>query len=76
MRPPRAREFEDMRVRELAEASQEAHIRTLSDLTAFLGRAPDTATPDIPTPAHNAKITSRLRPWQRSKKGPIGAFRT
>lgn len=46
MSPLRARMIEDMRIRGLAETSQKAHIRALKDFTAFLGRAPDTATPD------------------------------
>ncbi len=46
MSPLRARMIEDMRIRGMAETSQKAHIRALKDFTAFLGRAPDTATPD------------------------------
>lgn len=46
MSPLRARMIEDMRIRGLAETSQKAHIRALKDFTAFLGRSPDTATPD------------------------------
>ncbi|MCV3273073.1 phage integrase N-terminal SAM-like domain-containing protein [Roseobacter sinensis] len=42
----RARMIEDMRIRGMVETSQKAHIRALKDFTAFLGRAPDTATPD------------------------------
>lgn len=46
MSPLRARMIEDMRIRGLAETSQKAHIRALKDFTAFLGRSPDTATPE------------------------------
>ncbi|MEL6830806.1 MAG: tyrosine-type recombinase/integrase [Pseudomonadota bacterium] len=46
MSPLRARMIEDMRIRGLAVTSQKAHIRALKDFTAFLGRSPDTATPD------------------------------
>jgi len=46
MRPLRTRMIEDMRIRGLAETTQKAHIRALKQFTAFLGRAPDTATPD------------------------------
>lgn len=46
MSPLRARMIEDMRIRGMAETSQKAHIRALKDFTAFLGRAPDSATPD------------------------------
>ena len=42
----RARMIEDMRIRGLAETSQKAHIRALKHFTAFLGRSPDTATPE------------------------------
>ena len=46
MSPLRARMVEDMRIRGMAETTQKAHIRALKDFTAFLGRSPDTATPD------------------------------
>ncbi|UWQ28841.1 phage integrase N-terminal SAM-like domain-containing protein [Leisingera sp. M523] len=46
MSPLRARMIEDMRIRGMAETSQKAHIRALKDFTAFLGRSPNTATPD------------------------------
>lgn len=46
MSPLRARMVEDMRIRGMAETSQKAHIRALKDFTAFLGRSPDTATPE------------------------------
>jgi len=46
MSPLRTRMIEDMRIRGMKEVSQKAHIRALKDFSAFLGRAPDTATPD------------------------------
>ena len=71
MSPLRARMIEDMRIRGMAETSQKAHIRALKDFTAFLGRSPDTATPDdlrayqlhmadakVTPPTFNARITA------------------
>ncbi len=46
MSPLRERMMEDMRIRGMQETSQKAHIRALKDFTTFLGRSPDTATPD------------------------------
>ena len=36
--------IEDMRMRKLAEHTQDGYIRAVRKLTAFLGRSPDTAT--------------------------------
>ena len=71
MSPLRARMIEDMRIRGMGEASQKAHIRALKDFTAFLGRSPDTATPDdlrayqlhmadtqVTPPTFNVRITA------------------
>ena len=44
--PLRERMIEDMRIRGLGDKSRQAHIRTLKDFAAFLGHAPDTATPE------------------------------
>ena len=44
--PLRQRVIEDMHIRGLAEKTQKAHIRNVKHFAAFLGRAPDTATPD------------------------------
>ena len=44
--PLRERMMEDMRIRGMGDKSQQAHIRALKDFAAFLGRSPDTATPD------------------------------
>lgn len=67
--PLRQRMIEDMRIKGLGEKSQKAHIRALKDFAAFLGRSPDTATPDdlrayqlhmsevgITPPTYNARI--------------------
>lgn len=44
--PLRARMIEDMRIKGLGEGSQKAHIRAVRYLAEFLGRSPDTATPE------------------------------
>jgi integrase/recombinase XerD len=45
--PLRQRMIEDMHIRGLAEAkTQKAHIRNVKLFAAFLGRSPDTATPE------------------------------
>lgn len=44
--PLRQRMTEDMNIRGLAEKTQKAHIRKVKHFAAFLGRSPDTATPD------------------------------
>ena len=44
--PLRQRMIEDMHIRGLAEATQRAHIRNVKLFAAFLGRTPDTATPE------------------------------
>ena len=44
--PLRERMIEDMRIRGLGDKSQQAHIRAVKDFAAFLGRSPDTATPE------------------------------
>jgi integrase/recombinase XerD len=69
--PLRARMMEDMRIRGMQETSQKAHIRALKDFTAFLGRSPDTASPeefrayqlhmtdsDVTPSVYNARITA------------------
>lgn len=42
--PLRQRMIEDMRMRKLSDKTQNAYVRAVLKLTAFLGRAPDTAT--------------------------------
>ncbi len=44
--PLRERMIEDMRIRGIKEATQNGHIRAVKNFAAFLGRSPDTATPD------------------------------
>ncbi len=44
--PLRERMIEDLRIRGLGDKSQQAHIRGGKDFAAFLGRSPDTATPE------------------------------
>ena len=44
--PLRARMIEGMRIRGMGEKAQKAHIRAIKDFAAFLGRSPDTATPE------------------------------
>lgn len=44
--PLRERMIEDMRIRGLGEKAQKAHIRAIKHFAAYLGRSPDTATPE------------------------------
>jgi site-specific recombinase XerD len=44
--PLRQRMIEDMDIRGLCEKTKNAHIRNVKMFAAFLGRSPDTATPD------------------------------
>ena len=44
--PLRMRMIEDMRIRGMGDKAQKAHIRAIKDFAGFLGRSPDTATPD------------------------------
>ncbi len=44
--PLRQRMMEDMRIRGMGEKAQKGHIRTIKDFAKFLGRSPDTATPE------------------------------
>ena len=44
--PLRQRMIEDMHIRGLAETTQRAHIRNVKLFAAYLGRSPDTATPE------------------------------
>jgi integrase/recombinase XerD len=38
--------IDDMRIRDIKETTQKGHIRAVKNFAAFLGRSPDTATPD------------------------------
>ena len=44
--PLRQRMIEDMRIRGMGEKAQKSHIRAIKEFAAFLGRPPDTATPE------------------------------
>lgn len=44
--PLRQRMIEDMQIRGLCEKTQQGHIRCVKHFASFLGRSPDTATPD------------------------------
>ena len=44
--PLRQRMIEDMRIRGIGDKAQKSHIRAIKDFAAFLGRSPDTATPE------------------------------
>ena len=44
--PLRQRMLEDMSVRKFTPATQREYIRAVKRLAAFLGRSPDTATPE------------------------------
>ena len=44
--PLRERMIEDMRIRGMGDKARKAHIRAIKDFAGFLGRSPDTATPD------------------------------
>lgn len=44
--PLRQRMIEDMNIRGLGDKTQKAHIRNVKHFAAFLGRSPDTATPE------------------------------
>jgi Phage integrase, N-terminal SAM-like domain len=44
--PLRQRMIEDMRIRGMGDKAQKSHIRVIKEFAAFLGRSPDTATPE------------------------------
>lgn len=80
--PLRERMVEDMRIRGMGDKSQKAHIRALKDFAAFLGRAPDTATPDdlrtyqlhmadtnVTPSTFNARIVALRFFWVHRNKG-------
>lgn len=57
MSPLRARMIEDMRIREMADTSQKAHIRALKDFTAILRRSPGADAPtDVVRGVRNGSI--------------------
>jgi integrase/recombinase XerD len=55
--PLRQRMIDDMRMRKLEDKTQEAYIRAVRKLAAFLRRSPDTATRE-----HRAEGSRRLCP--------------
>jgi integrase/recombinase XerD len=63
--------IEDMRIRGMGDKAQQAHIRAIKDFAGFLGRSPDTATPEdlrayqlhmaetkVTPPTFNVRITA------------------
>jgi site-specific recombinase XerD len=44
--PLRRRMIEDMRIRGMGESARHAHIRSVKEFAAVLGRSPDTAAPE------------------------------
>ena len=46
MSPLRQRMIEDMRIRGMGDKHQKSHIRAIKDFATFLGRSPETATPE------------------------------
>ena len=63
--PLRERMIEDMRIRGMGEKAQKAHIRAIKDFAAFLGRSPDTATPEE-LRAYQLHMTDRASRPRRS----------
>ena len=47
--PLRRRMIEDMTVRNFSADTQRNYIRAVKNLASFLGRSPDTATPEDPS---------------------------
>jgi integrase/recombinase XerD len=75
MSPLRRRIIEDMTVRKFVEKTQKDYIRYVKDLTAFLGRSPDTATAEdlrryqlhlTNSGVHPPRINAPLRPCASS----------
>ena len=61
--PLRERMIEDMRIRGLGDKAQKAHIRAIKDFAAYLGRSPDTATPEE-LRAYQLHMTNNgVSPW-------------
>ena len=74
MTPLRTRMIEDMRIRDMSVKTQQAHIRAVRYFAEFIGRSPDTATPDelrayqlhmtdngVSTGVFNARIVSSTK---------------
>ena len=61
--PLRERMIEDMRIRGMGEKAQKAHIRAIKEFAAYLGRPPDTATPEE-LRAYQLHMTNNgVSPW-------------
>lgn len=68
MSPLRARMFQDMRIRGVAETTRKAHIRAPKQFTAFLAGSPDAAPPDE-LQAHQPHMTdSAVTPSVRNAR--------
>ena len=61
--PLRERMIEDMRIRGLGDKAQKAHIRAIKDFAAYLGRSPDTATPEELRAYQLHMTNSGVSPW-------------
>jgi integrase/recombinase XerD len=61
--PLRERMIEDMRIRGIGEKAQAAHIRGVKDFAAFLGRPPDTATPEELRTYQLHMANTGVSPW-------------
>jgi len=59
----RERMIEDMRIRGLGDKAQKAHIRAIKDFAAYLGRSPDTATPDELRAYQLHMTNTGVSPW-------------
>lgn len=61
--PLRERMIEDMRIRGLGDKAQKAHIRAIKDFAAYLGRSPDTATPEELRAYQFHMTNNGVSPW-------------
>ncbi|MCP4284802.1 MAG: tyrosine-type recombinase/integrase [Gammaproteobacteria bacterium] len=61
--PLRERMIEDMRIRGMGEKTQKAHIRAIKHFAAFLGRPPDTATPEELRSYQLHMTNNEVSPW-------------
>ena len=63
MSPLRLRMIEDMRIKGMGEKTQKAHIRAIKKFAAFLGRPPDTATPEELRAYQLHMTNTGVSPW-------------
>ena len=61
--PLRERMIEDMRIRGMGEKTQKAHIRAIKAFAAYLGRPPDTATPEELRSYQLHMTNTDVSPW-------------